>query len=89
LEAYVKGVVAAFAKDDRILGWDVWNEPDNGNGGSYKDLEPKNKNELVVALLPKAFAWARAAHPTQPLTSGYGKMTGRSGKAGAWGEDTD
>ena len=73
LEAYVKGVVGAFAKDDRILGWDVWNEPDNGNGGSYKDLEPKNKNELVVALLPKAFAWARSAHPTQPLTSGVWK----------------
>jgi len=73
LEAYVKGVVGAFAKDDRILGWDVWNEPDNGNGGSYKDLEPKNKNELVVALLPKAFAWTRSAHPTQPLTSGVWK----------------
>jgi hypothetical protein len=73
LEAYVKGVVGAFAKDERVLGWDVWNEPDNGNGGSYKDLEPKNKNELVVALLPKAFAWARAAHPTQPLTSGVWK----------------
>jgi len=43
LEAYVKGVVGAFAKDDRVLGWDIWNEPDNGNGGSYKDLEPKNK----------------------------------------------
>jgi hypothetical protein len=73
LEAYVKGVVGAFAKDERILGWDVWNEPDNGNGGSYKDLEPKNKNELVVALLPQAFAWARSAHPTQPLTSGVWK----------------
>jgi hypothetical protein len=73
LEAYVKGVVGAFAKDDRVLGWDVWNEPDNGNDGSYQDLEPKNKNELVLALLPRAFAWARAAHPTQPLTSGVWK----------------
>jgi len=73
LEAYVKGVVGAFAKDDRVLGWDIWNEPDNGNGGSYADLEPKNKNELVLALLPRAFAWARAAHPTQPLTSGVWK----------------
>ena len=73
LEAYVKGVVGAFAKDDRVLGWDIWNEPDNGNGGSYKDLEPKNKNELVLALLPQAFAWARAARPTQPLTSGVWK----------------
>jgi hypothetical protein len=73
LEAYVKGVVGAFAKDERVLGWDVWNEPDNGNGGSYPDLEPKNKNELAIALLPRAFAWARAAHPTQPLTSGVWK----------------
>ena len=73
LETYVKGVVGAFANDERILGWDVWNEPDNGNGGSYKDLEPKNKNNLVIALLPRAFTWARAAHPMQPLTSGVWK----------------
>lgn len=70
LEAYVKGVVGAFAKDERILAWDVWNEPDNTNGGSYGELEPKNKVELVLALLPKAFAWARTAGATQPLTSG-------------------
>ena len=73
LEAYVKGVVGAFAKDERVLGWDIWNEPDNGNGGSYTEREPKDKNELVIALLPRAFAWARAAHPTQPLTSGVWK----------------
>jgi hypothetical protein len=73
LEVYVKGVVGAFAKDERILGWDIWNEPDNGNGGSYSELEPRNKNDLVIALLPGAFAWARAAHPMQPLTSGVWK----------------
>ena len=73
LEAYVKGLVGAFAKDERVLGWDIWNEPDNGNGGSYQNVEPKNKNELVLALLPRAFVWARAAHPTQPLTSGVWK----------------
>jgi len=73
LEAYVKGVVGAFAKDRRILGWDVWNEPDNTNQGSYGDLEPKNKVALVLALLPKVFDWAREVHPTQPLTSGVWK----------------
>src|SRR5579871_1026402 len=51
LEAYVKGVVGAFAKDQRILGWDVWNEPDNVNNGSYRKLEPPNKQELVALLL--------------------------------------
>jgi hypothetical protein len=68
LKEYVVGVVSAFAKDDRILAWDIWNEPDNTNGDRFK--EPKNKRELVAAMLPKAFAWARSAQPTQPLTSG-------------------
>jgi hypothetical protein len=70
LEAYVKGVVGAFAKDQRILAWDMWNEPDNLNDSSYGKLEPTNKLALVLGLLPKTFAWARAAAPTQPLTSG-------------------
>jgi hypothetical protein len=73
LEAYVKGVVGAFARDERVLAWDIWNEPDNMNPGSYDKLEPKNKVELVLALLPKAFAWAREAGAQQPLTSGVWK----------------
>jgi hypothetical protein len=70
LAAYVKGVVGAFANDKRILAWDIWNEPDNLNTLSYGPLEPANKIDLVLGLLPKAFKWARAARPTQPLTSG-------------------
>jgi hypothetical protein len=70
LEAYVKGVVGAFGKDTRVLAWDVWNEPDNTNGSSYKDKEPAGKEKLVLVLLPKVFAWARSVSPTQPLTSG-------------------
>jgi hypothetical protein len=70
LEAYVKGVVGAFAHDDRVLGWDIWNEPDNTNDSSYGQEETKNKVQLVLALLPQAFAWARDSHPQQPLTSG-------------------
>jgi cellulase (glycosyl hydrolase family 5) len=73
LEAYVKGVVGAFARDERILAWDIWNEPDNVNHGSYDKLEPKNKVELVLALLPQVFAWARASGSQQPLTCGVWK----------------
>jgi Cellulase (glycosyl hydrolase family 5) len=73
LEAYVKGVVGALAKDPRIVGWDVWNEPDNDNASSYASAELPNKTELVLALLPKVFAWAREAGATQPLTSGVWK----------------
>ena len=70
LKNYVEGVVGAFGQDQRVLGWDLWNEPDNTNEGSYGELEPREKNNLVLALLPQVFAWARAAHPAQPLTSG-------------------
>ncbi len=73
LEAYVKGVVGAFARDQRVLAWDIWNEPDNENHGSYHEEEPKNKVELVLRLLPQAFAWARAAGAEQPLTSALWK----------------
>jgi Cellulase (glycosyl hydrolase family 5) len=69
LEAYAKGVVGAFASDDRILGWDLWNEPDNENG-AYKKEEITNKPEIARELLPLVFEWAREANPRQPLTSG-------------------
>jgi hypothetical protein len=62
--------VGAFAGDERILAWDVWNEPDNTNQGSYGEHDPKNKVEIIEKLLPQIFGWVRAAQPTQPLTSG-------------------
>jgi Cellulase (glycosyl hydrolase family 5) len=70
LKDYVQGVVGAFANDNRILAWDVWNEPDNTNTNSYGQLEPTNKAQIITRLLPQVFAWARSAKPTQPLTSG-------------------
>lgn len=70
LEAYVKGVVGAFGQDDRVLAWDIWNEPDNNDGGVRSVKDPPNKKALVAALLPQAFAWARSQAPRQPLTSG-------------------
>ncbi len=80
LEKYVRAVVSHYAKDKRILGWDVWNEPDNMTGPSYERLEIKNKVDIITKLLPKVFAWARAAKPTQPLTSGVW--------AGDWSQDS-
>jgi hypothetical protein len=68
LKAYVVGIVGAFAHDERIVGWDVWNEPDNRGGDKIEDVAAKvvRMNEL----LPQVFAWARSVHPIQPLTSG-------------------
>ena len=66
LSTYVAGVVGEFAKDERIIGWDVWNEPSNA----------REHVERVRVLLPKVFGWARSANPIQPLTSAVFKDTG-------------
>lgn len=70
LEQYTKAVIAKFAGDDRVLGWDVWNEPDNMNNEYYRKMEPLNKPQIVEMLLGKVFEWARSVNPQQPLTSG-------------------
>ncbi|OBG74578.1 MULTISPECIES: 1,4-beta-xylanase [unclassified Mycobacterium] len=69
LRAYVTGVLTQFRGDDRILGWDLWNEPDNPSE-YYASVERKDKLDLVADLLPQVFGWARAVDPRQPLTSG-------------------
>lgn len=63
LEAYVKDVVATFAEDERVLLWDLYNEPGN-SGQGVKSLP----------LVKKAFEWARAAKPSQPLSVGVWYM---------------
>ncbi|MDE1927927.1 MAG: hypothetical protein KGI36_12170 [Burkholderiales bacterium] len=73
LQAYVSGVIGAFGHDPRVLAWDLWNEPDNGPGSAYARTDAKDKNRYVAALLPQVYAWARAADPVQPLTSGLYK----------------
>jgi len=70
LKKYVTDIVSAFKNDKRVLGWDVWNEPDNTNTSSYGRFEPYNKVELVHYLLEKVFVWTRAANPSQPITAG-------------------
>ncbi|GEP94238.1 cellulase family glycosylhydrolase [Chitinophaga cymbidii] len=59
LEAYVKDVLQAFGKDERILMWDLYNEPGNN--------KQHNKS---LPLLKKVFQWAREVNPSQPVTAG-------------------
>jgi hypothetical protein len=83
LYEYVTGVLSQFRSDDRVLGWDLWNEPDNP-ARVYRNVERKDKQERVAELLPQVFRWARAVDPSQPLTSGvwhgdnWGEPQGRS-----------
>src|ERR1700754_544219 len=79
---YVTAVLTQFRTDDRILGWDLWNEPDTP-ARQYRTVERNDKEQLVANLLPQVFRWARAVDPSQPLTSGvwhgdWGQPQGRS-----------
>jgi len=59
LSDYVRDVVGHFRSDERVLLWDLYNEPGNNNLG-----------EASLGLLREAFRWAREAEPTQPLSVG-------------------
>ncbi len=79
---YVTAVMTQFRNDSRVLGWDLWNEPDNP-ANQYRKTERSDKEQLVTNLLPQVFRWARAVDPSQPLTSGvwrgdWGQPQGRS-----------
>lgn len=71
LKGYVKGVLKRFSDDERVLLWDVYNEPDNVAGQpGRKELEVKDKQKYSLALLKKVMYWSREVNPSQPLTSG-------------------
>jgi len=59
LEIYVKDIIKTFAQDDRVLMWDLYNEP--GNSKKYTSS---------MVLLKSVFQWAREINPSQPLTAG-------------------
>ncbi len=69
LEGYIRAVLHRFRDDERVDGWDLFNEPDNPNP-AYRDVEVRDKEALALVLLEKSFDWARAVRPAQPLTAG-------------------
>ncbi len=69
MEGYVRGVIGHFRDDERVLAWDLFNEPDNPNP-VYAREEIPDKAVMALALLDKVFRWARAARPSQPVTAG-------------------
>lgn len=70
LKEYVGQVFDRFANDERVLMWDLFNEPDNPNTNSYGPLELKDKDARAERLVRLSFQWARALDPEQPLTVG-------------------
>ena len=59
LESYVKDILETFKNDERIVLWDLYNEPGNSGYG--------NKS---LPLLKDVFSWARQVNLKQPVSSG-------------------
>ena len=59
LKEYVQDIIRTYGRDDRILLWDLYNEPGNSK-----------HEESSLPLLRHVFFWARECHPVQALTSG-------------------
>lgn len=57
LELYVKDILNTFKNDNRILFWDLYNEPGN--------TQQINKS---LPLLKTVFKWAREVGPSQPIS---------------------
>ncbi|MFH5832470.1 cellulase family glycosylhydrolase [Halalkalibaculum sp. DA384] len=60
LKAYTQDLISHFDGDDRVLMWDLYNEPGNG----------KNPPSSSLPLLKNVTAWARDVNPSQPITIG-------------------
>lgn len=59
LETYVKDILESFKNDERILLWDLYNEPGNSDYG-----------DKSLPLLKSVFRWGREINPLQPLSVG-------------------
>ena len=59
MKAYVQDILKTFKNDDRVLMWDLYNEPGNSKFG-----------DTSLPRLKKVFEYAREVNPSQPLTAG-------------------
>ncbi len=69
LKPYVQDILRKFKDDDRVLLWDLYNEPQNTNDNAYHE-NGKGKERYSMMLLKEVFEWAREVNPSQPITSG-------------------
>lgn len=63
LQGYVQETMRRFADDERILAWELYNEP-----GRVSENEPALA-QVTVPLLQDAWRWAREVAPSQPVCS--------------------
>ena len=70
LEQYVKELLARYKSDERIVAWDLYNEPGNGISGDASGGQDK-QGARTLPLLRAVFEWARTVEGlSQPITAG-------------------
>ena len=74
LRDYVDAITDRFGHDERVVAWDLFNEPDSPNW-AYAGRDPEGKRDLVADLLEEIWDWVAAAGPDQPLTVGVYELS--------------
>ena len=64
-EKYLKDIISTYKNDNRVIAWDLYNEPGNTGVG-----------ERSKELLLNTFKWAHQINPSQPLTVGSWNLEG-------------
>ena len=69
LKIYVQGVMKHFAHDERVVLWDLYNEPGNGIEGDHL-TSTEVRGLATLPLLKAVFEWAQEVEVDQPITTG-------------------
>jgi len=71
LKGYVQRTMDHFRDDDRVLMWELYNEPGRGAGaaGSQGDLATEDFGDGSCKLVHQSWVWAREVAPSQPICS--------------------
>ncbi|GMW01383.1 MAG: hypothetical protein AMXMBFR84_25200 [Candidatus Hydrogenedentota bacterium] len=77
LKPYFTSILTRFKDDERVLAWDLLNEPGNPVPQYKEGWTREEKEAAHVILLTKLFAWAREVNPSQPITAGVWVDVGR------------
>ena len=71
LKGYVQNTIRRFKDDDRVLFWELYNEPGRGNSETpqkpkYRPVQMREKSNKLVY---ESWKWAREINSSQPISS--------------------
>ena len=72
LRGYVQRTMERFRDDDRVLMWELYNEPGHGSGDEDEkggDLADTTFGDGACRLVQASWEWAREVAPSQPVCS--------------------